>query len=166
MILNIPVMSRQVFLGWTSTKQSLAQGHKAVPSLSHSISSQALYHCTTALLFTRKSTENVWFLLNFVWFRGCCETGLSPPVKYFTDCSKANFFCGYLWGFFVLCLLCLCVRLFICALWSPAEKGLTSWLSFAMSNCEVFTFPLVPWVRRGAWLYRFLIFALFLTLNN
>ena len=28
----------------------------------------------------------------------------------------------------VLCLLCLCGRLFICALWSPAGKGLTSWL--------------------------------------
>ena len=26
--------------------------------------------------------------------------------------------------FSVLCLLCLCARLFICALWSPAEKGL------------------------------------------
>ena len=25
-----------------------------------------------------------------------------------------------------LCLLCLCARLFICALWSPAGKGLTS----------------------------------------
>ena len=38
--------------------------------------------------------------------------------------------------FSVLCLLCLCVRLFICALWSPAGKGLTSWLSFVVSNCE------------------------------
>ena len=28
------------------------------------------------------------------------------------------------------CLLCLCVRLFICTLLSPAGKGLTSWLSF------------------------------------
>ena len=36
----------------------------------------------------------------------------------------------------VLCLLCLCVRLFICALWSPAGKGLTSWLSFVVSNCD------------------------------
>ena len=27
-----------------------------------------------------------------------------------------------------LCLLCLCTRLFICVLWSPAGKGLTSWL--------------------------------------
>ena len=47
----------------------------------------------------------------------------------------------------VLCLLCLCARLFICALWSPAGKGLTSWLSFVVSNCEFVTFPLVSWVR-------------------
>ena len=38
--------------------------------------------------------------------------------------------------FFFLCLLCLCACLFICALWSPAGKGLTSWLSFVVSNCE------------------------------
>ena len=42
------------------------------------------------------------------------------------------------------------MRLFIDALWSPAGKGLTSWLSFVMSNCEVVTFPLVSWVRCGA----------------
>ena len=35
--------------------------------------------------------------------------------------------------FSVSCLLCLCARLFKCALWSPAGKGLTSWLSFAVS---------------------------------
>ena len=40
--------------------------------------------------------------------------------------------------------------LFIDALWSPAGKGLTSWLSFLMSNCEVVIFPLVSWVRCGA----------------
>ena len=45
----------------------------------------------------------------------------------------------------VLCLLCHCARLFICALWSPAGKGLTSWLSFVVSKCDV-TFPLVSWV--------------------
>ena len=32
-----------------------------------------------------------------------------------------------------------------------------------MSNCEVVTFSLVSWVRCGAWLNRFLIFAIFLT---
>ena len=61
--------------------------------------------------------------------------------------------------FSVLWLLCLCVRLFICALRSPAGKGLSSWLSFVMSNCEFVTFPLVFWVRCGIWLYRFVIFA-------
>ena len=35
--------------------------------------------------------------------------------------------------FSVLRLICLCVRLFICALWSPAGKRLTSWLSFVVS---------------------------------
>ena len=65
----------------------------------------------------------------------------------------------------VLYLLCLCARLFICALWSPAWKGLTSWLSFVVSTCEFVTFPLVSWARNGTWLYRFLIFAPLLTLN-
>ena len=52
-------------------------------------------------------------------------------------------------GVLVLCLLCLCDRLFICAWWSPAGKGLTSWLSFVLFNCECVTFPLVSWVRCG-----------------
>ena len=43
---------------------------------------------------------------------------------------------GHLCFCSVLCLLCLCVRLFICTLWSPVGKGLTSWLSFVVSNCE------------------------------
>ena len=51
--------------------------------------------------------------------------------------------------FSVSCLLCLCARLFICALWSPTGKGLTSWLSFVVSNYEFVTFPLVSWVRCG-----------------
>ena len=67
-----------------------------------------------------------------------------------------------LWIFYVfsvLCLLCFCTCLFTCALLSPAWKGLTSWLSLVVSNCEFVTFPLVSWVRCGTWLYRFLIFA-------
>ena len=48
------------------------------------------------------------------------------------------------------------------ALSSRAGKGLTFWLSFVMSNCDVVTFPLVSWVRWGARLYRFLIFSFFL----
>ena len=67
--------------------------------------------------------------------------------------------------FSVLCLLCLYARLFICALWSPAGKGLTSWLSFVVSNCEFVTFSLVSWVRCGTRLYRFLIVAPLVTLT-
>ena len=46
-----------------------------------------------------------------------------------------------------LCYLCLVFVmlscLFITALWSPAGKGLTSWLLFAMFNCVFVTFPCV-----------------------
>ena len=44
-----------------------------------------------------------------------------------------------------LCYLCLVFvmlsRLFIAALWSPAGKGLTSWILFVMFNCVFVTFP-------------------------
>ena len=53
--------------------------------------------------------------------------------------------------FFLSCfLLCLRARLFICALWSPAGKGLTSLLLFVVSICEFVTFPLVSLVKCGA----------------
>ena len=54
---------------------------------------------------------------------------------------------------FLSCFVMLSCTLFVDALWSPAGKGLTSWLLFVMSNCDVVTFPLVSWVRCGAWLY-------------
>ena len=68
-----------------------------------------------------------------------------------------------------LCYFCLVFARVSCAsvfdaLWSSVGKGLTSWLLFVMSDCEVVTFSLVSWVRCGAWLDRFLIFAIFLTL--
>ena len=37
---------------------------------------------------------------------------------------------------------CVCYA-FICALWSPAGKALTSWPSFVVSNYEFVTFPLI-----------------------
>ena len=61
-----------------------------------------------------------------------------------------------------LVLLCFHARLLVDAMWSPAGKGLTSWLSFVMSFCDVVTFPLVSWARYCALLYRFLIFDIFL----
>ena len=48
----------------------------------------------------------------------------------------------------LLCFFCLVFALplyasVLYALWSPAGKGLSSWLSFVVSNCEFVTFPLV-----------------------
>ena len=106
--------------------------------------------------------QTKYLFLVHIWIKG--EVGavkpvLSPTAKYFTDRSKAVLL---LWIFYVF--FCLCAHLFICALWSPAGKGLTSWPLFVVSNCEFVTFPLVSWVRCGTWLYRFPIFAPLLTL--
>ena len=60
-----------------------------------------------------------------------------------TSCVDLLCFCS------VLCLLCLCARLFVRTLWTPNGKGLTIWLSFVVSTCEFVTFPLVSWVRCG-----------------
>ena len=82
--------------------------------------------------------------------------------------NKSDLLLLLLWIIYVisvLFLLCFRARLFIDALWSPAGKGLTSWLSFVLSYSEVVTLPLVSWVRCVALLYRFLIFAIFLTLT-
>ena len=41
-------------------------------------------------------------------------------------------------------------RLCIAALWSPAGKGLTSWLLFVMFNCILSLSHVVCWVKCGA----------------
>ena len=68
-----------------------------------------------------------------------------------------------------LCILCLVflmiLLLFIAALWSPARKGLTSWLLLVMFIVFLLLSHVVSWVRCGSWLYCFLIFAVFLTSN-
>ena len=105
-----------------------------------------------------------------VWIKG--EMG--ALLNWFRSSSKIFYwlfqggtsFVDFLCFCSVLCLLCLCARLFNCALWSPAGKGLTSWLSFVVSNCEFVTFPLVSWVGCGTWLYWFLIFAPLHTFTN
>ena len=53
-----------------------------------------------------------------------------------------------------LCYLCLVIvmllRLFIAALWSPAGKGLTSWLLFVMFIAVLLLSHVVSWVRCGS----------------
>ena len=75
-----------------------------------------------------------------------CEHG--QPLTFQGGTSFVDILCFY-FSCSVLCSLCLCARLFICTLWSPAGKGLTSWLSFVVYNCDFVTFPLVSWVRCG-----------------
>ena len=82
------------------------------------------------------------------------EVGLGPPVNVFTDRSRAMLLLWIIYVISILFLLCFRERFFY-ALWSPAWKGLTSWLSFVMSNCEVVTFLLVFWIRCGSSLYPF-----------
>ena len=69
-----------------------------------------------------------------------------PSIKYFTDRPKAMLL---LWTIYVIYVLFCYAFMHVCfdALWSPAGKGLTSWLLFVMSNCDVVTFQLVSWVR-------------------
>ena len=47
--------------------------------------------------------------------------------------------------YFCLVLLCFHACLFVDVFRSPAGKGLTSWLSFVMFNCDLVTFPLASW---------------------
>ena len=89
---------------------------------------------------------------------------LSPPVKYF--------YWPFLGGTSFmdhLCYLCLVFvmlsRLFSAALWSPAGKGLTSCFCLWCLIVFLSLSHMVFWVWCGTWLYRFLIFAAFLTLT-
>ena len=51
----------------------------------------------------------------------------------------------------LLCFCCLVFAMFLCAsvYMCFVVTGLTSWLSFVVSNCEIVTFQLVSWVRCG-----------------
>ena len=46
---------------------------------------------------------------------------------------------------FCLVFVMFCARLFICASWSPAVKGLTSWLSFVVSSVSLSLSLWYPW---------------------
>ena len=80
-------------------------------------------------------TKHLCVLIH-IWTKGR-ETGLSPPVKYFTDRSMEVLLLWTIYVISVLLLLCFRVRRFIYTLWSPAGKELTYWLSILMYNCEV-----------------------------
>ena len=77
------------------------------------------------------------------------DLGLSPPVKYFTDRSKAVLL---LWIFYVFVLSCVCYVLcasvymcFVVTCWERADLLALVCGVF----CAFVTFPLVSWVRCG-----------------
>ena len=62
---------------------------------------------------------------------------LSYQKKTLEDVPRRYFFCGSFMFLFCLVFAMFCARLFICASWSPAGKGLTSWLSFVVSSVSL-----------------------------
>ena len=73
----------------------------------------------------------------------CRETGLSPPVKCFTDRSKPVLLLWIFYAFSVLRLLCLCACLFVCALWLPA--GVEDWSLGSSLWCLTVSLSLSDW---------------------
>ena len=54
------------------------------------------------------------------------------------DRSKAVLLLWIFYVFVLSCVCCvLCASVFVCASWSPAGKGLTSWLSFVVSSVSL-----------------------------
>ena len=73
-----------------------------------------IYVCVLIHIWTK---DEVGSPLN--WFK-------PSSIIFYWPVQGGTSFVDLLWVFFILCLLCLCTCLFICALWSPAGKGLTS----------------------------------------
>ena len=102
------------------------------------------------------------------WSTSELRVRLSPPVKYFTDRSKAVFLLWIFSFMFLFCLvfaMSLCASVYMCFVVTCWERADLLALVCGVF-CEFVTFPSVSWVRCGTWLYRFLIFAPLLTLNS
>ena len=81
--------------------------------------------------------------------------------------SECHIFGRYFCGSFVFLYLVflMLLHLVIAAVWLPAGKGLTSCLLLVMFIVFLLLSRVVSWVRCGTSLYRFLIFAFFLTMK-
>ena len=62
---------------------------------------------------------------------------IRPPIYRCEARPTCLGFCRSFMFLFCLVFAMFCARLFICALWSPAGKGLTSWLSFVVSSVSL-----------------------------
>ena len=105
-------------------------------------------------------------VLVHIWTNGEVVAPLNrfkPSSKIFLwTVPRRCFFCGS----FVLFLSCFCYAFIHACLLMPCGHllGKADLLALVFDvYCDVVTFLLVSWVRCGAWFYRFLIFAIFLT---
>ena len=60
-----------------------------------------------------------------------------PYASFLSDLTNDQNFLIFFSGLFCLVFAMFCARLFICALWSPTGKGLTSWLSFVLPSVSL-----------------------------
>ena len=113
-------------------------------------------------------TKHLCVLIH-IWTKG----EVCAPLNLFKPSGKI-FYCSFQGGTSFVDLLCffglvfampLCASVYMCLV-VTCGKGLTSWLSLVVSDCDFVTFPLVSWVRCGTWLYRFLSFAPLLTFSG
>ena len=93
--------------------------------------------------------SNYLCVLIHICIKGALKPVSALQLNILLTLPRRYFFSGsFMFFLSVLCYVFVCVCLFS-ALWPPAGKGLTSWLSFVVSHCEFVTFPLVSWVRCG-----------------
>ena len=159
LILYIPVSNFQYFLGWTITKQRircLAPGRKAASP--NSTLSQSFDHWVTALFVYNIAMYSLSYVCMWGWVSYCIAllwTLLIVPRGYF--------FCGP-FVIFVLCLSCFRV----CSLLPCGHMMGKGWPLGSLLWCLIASLSLsnvVSLVRCGTWLYWFLIFAVFLTIE-
>ena len=96
------------------------------------------------------STQLSMKFIMLINFKMLIIVGILKCISFINTTSERlkarNFFCGYFMFFFCLVFaMSLCASFFLCALWSSAGKGLSSWLSFVVSNCEFVFFHWYPW---------------------
>ena len=80
---------------------------------------------------------------HFSFFCNDQSHGPANDINCKVETPPRYFFCGSFIFFCLVFAMPSCASV-LCALWSPAAKGWTSWLSFLVSNCEFVTFPLYP----------------------
>ena len=106
-------------------------------------------HCL--FMSHKKDARLLWVIWSYFlykhWRSQNAFSYINKSLYFYCPFQGGTSFVEKLWYF---CLVRVMLsRLFIAALWSPAGKGLTSWLSFVVLNCVLLVSHVVSWVRYG-----------------